>query len=209
MAVIQQFRTAVGGFNRQDVQEYIEQMTAAHRQEMAEIQKRLDESQGRGEQLERELSAAREETRGVREEQAKARAALEASERTVSRLRGELSQADSKLSVAKKETERLQARIGALEPLAEGYRELKDRVASVELDAHRRAQDEVNEARAEAERVRADTRKWLSRVMEEYGLLRQKLDGVLQQVMTLEAVPERIEPMDETARRLREQGGLK
>lgn len=32
MAVIQQFRTAVRGFNRQDVQDYIEQMAAVHRQ---------------------------------------------------------------------------------------------------------------------------------------------------------------------------------
>ena len=42
MAVIQQFRTAVRGFNRQDVQDYIEQMAAVHRQELAELQKRLE-----------------------------------------------------------------------------------------------------------------------------------------------------------------------
>ena len=36
-AVIQKFRTALGGFNRQDVQQYIEQTAAAHRQELAEL----------------------------------------------------------------------------------------------------------------------------------------------------------------------------
>lgn len=209
MAVIQQFRGAVGGFNRQDVQSYIEQMTAAHRQELAELQKRLEAAEDRGIGLEEALSAAREEVRAARAERDKASAARDASEKMVSRLRGELSQADAKLSVSKKEMERLQARVGALEPLAEGYRELKDRVASVELDAHRRAQDEVNEARSEAERVRADTRKWLGRVMEEYSQLREKVDELMRQILTLETVPERLAPLDETAKRLQSQGGLK
>ncbi len=35
---------------------------------------------------------------------------------------------------------------------------LKDRVATVELDAHRKAQDTVSQAQAEAERIRAETR---------------------------------------------------
>lgn len=208
-AVIQEFRTALGGFNRQDVQNYIEQLTVAHRQELEALQKRLEEAESRGAQLEEGLSAAQAEAEAAKTEQVRLGDALGSSEKMVSRLRGELSQADAKLTVAKKEMERLRAQVASLEPLAAGYRELKDRVASVELDAHRRAQDEVNEARAEAERVRADTRKWLGRVMDEYGQLREKLDGVLRQVMTLEVLPERIEPLDETAQRLRNQGGLK
>ena len=51
MAVIQQFRTAVRGFNRQDVQDYIEQMAAVHRQELAELQKRLEKSDRRIQEL--------------------------------------------------------------------------------------------------------------------------------------------------------------
>ena len=52
MAVIQQFRTAMRGFNRQDVQDYIEQMAAVHRQELAELQKKLDRSEDRIAELE-------------------------------------------------------------------------------------------------------------------------------------------------------------
>lgn len=51
-----------------------------------------------------------------------------------------------------------------MEPMAANYAKLKDRVATVELDAHRRAQDtvdqamaEVEEIHAEAERIRAET----------------------------------------------------
>ena len=56
MAVIQQFRTAVRGFNRQDVQDYIEQMAAVHRQELAELQKRLEKSDRRIQELEETVS---------------------------------------------------------------------------------------------------------------------------------------------------------
>ena len=56
-AVIQKFRTALGGFNRQDVQQYIEQTAAAHRQELAELQLRLDEAEDRAAQLENSLLA--------------------------------------------------------------------------------------------------------------------------------------------------------
>jgi len=205
MAVIQQFRTAMRGFNRQDVQDYIEQLAAAHRQELAELQKKLDQSDVRIRELE-EAEAGRDAAEG---EAARARAALESAGQTAGRLRGELSQAESKLAVAKKEMERLQARIGELEPLAEGYQKLRDRVAAVELDAHQRAQAEVNEARAAAERVRADTRTWLSGVMAEYSQLRAGLDGVLERLKALDQVPEKTKALDETAALLRERGGLK
>ena len=52
MAVIQQFRTAVRGFNRQDVQDYIEQLAAVHRQETAELRKQLEKSDRRIQELE-------------------------------------------------------------------------------------------------------------------------------------------------------------
>ncbi len=205
MAVIQQFRTAVRGFNRQDVQDYIEQMAAVHRQEMAELQKRLEKSDRRIEELEETVSSID----AMADESSKTRAALDSSNQMVSRLRGEMSQAEAKLTVAKKEMERLQAQIDALEPMATSYQEIKDRAANVELDAHQKAQAAVSEAKAEAERIRADTRRWLNRVMAEYSQLRAGLDGVLEQLQTLTAVPEKVGELDETAKQLREQGGLK
>jgi len=205
MAVIQQFRTAMRGFNRQDVQDYIEQLAAVHRQELAGLQKELDQSDARV----RELEEAVSDRDALQDELSKARTALEESGQTAGRLRGELSQAESKLAVAKKEMERLQARIDALEPLADGYRKLRDRAASVELDAHQKAQAEVGEAKAEAERVRADTRKWLGCVLAEYSRLRAGLDGVLERFQALDGVPEKARALDETAALLRERGGLK
>ena len=205
MAVIQQFRTAVRGFNRQDVQDYIEQLAAVHRQETAELRKQLEKSDRRIQELEETAS----NIDAMTAELAQTRTALESADQMVSRLRGELSPADAKLSVAKKEMERLQTQIAALEPLAAGYQEIRDRAANVELDAHQKAQAAVNEAKTEVERIRGDTRRWLSQVMEEYSTLRYGLDGVLEQIQTLAKEPEKVAELDKTAKKLRLQGGLK
>ena len=205
MAVIQQFLTAVRGFNRQDVQDYIEQLAAVHRQETAELRKQLEKSDRRIQELEETAS----NIDAMAAELAQTRSALESADQMVSRLRGELSQADAKLSVAKKEMERLQTQIAALEPLAAGYQEIRDRAANVELDAHQKAQAAVNEAKTEVERIRGDTRRWLSQVMEEYSTLRYGLDGVLGQLQTLAKEPEKVAELDKTAEKLRLQGGLK
>lgn len=215
-AVIQRFRGALNGFNRQDVQDYIEKLALAHRQELAELQKRLDQEEGRSAQMAEELASLR----GAGEAAAKVRGDLESYSRMVTRLKGELSQSESKLSVAKKELERLQAQVAALSPLAAGYQEIRDRAASVELEAHqraqeaeaearRRAQETVRAAQAEADRIWAETRSWLSKVLEQYGQLRGDMDGLVEQARAVSGGAARLELLDESARRLREQEGLK
>lgn len=215
-AVIQRFRGALNGFNRQDVQDYIEKLASAHGQELAELQKRLDQEEGRSAQMAEELAALR----GAEEAAAKVRGDLESSSRMVTRLKGELSQSESKLSVAKKELERLQAQVAALSPLAASYQEIRDRAASVELEAHqrgqeaeaearRRAQETVRAAQAEADRIRAETKSWLSKVLEQYIQLRGDLDGLVEQARAVSGGAARLELLDESARRLREQEGLK
>lgn len=215
-AVIQHFRAALNGFNRQDVQDYIEQLTAVHKQELWELQKRLEKAETRATELDTQVNAIK----GAAEEEAKAKASLDASTRMVTRLKGELSQSESKLSVAKKELERLQAQVSALGPMAASYQEIRDRAASVELEAHQRAQEAemearcraqemVGAARAEADRIRVETQGWLSKVLEQYGQLRGDLDVLVEQARAVSGGAERLELLDESARRLREQGGLK
>ena len=206
-AVIQKFRSALGGFNRQDVQQYIEQTAAVHRQDLEALQQRLDQAEDRAAQL-AALSGAENAKSGAAAEEAKARACLEESTRTLARLRGELSQTESKLAVAKQELSRLQTQVGKLEPMADSYVQLKDRVATVELDAHRKAQDTVSQAQAEAERIRTETRSWLEGVLAQYGTLRQGMDGLLEQVKLLSRGSERLGALDDAARALRERGGL-
>ena len=207
-AVIQKFRSALGGFNRQDVQEYIEQTAAAHRQELAQLQERLEQAEGRSAELEAALSGAESAKGSAAAEEAKARACLEESTRTLSRLRGELSQTESKLVVARRELERLQAQVGKLEPMASSYAQLKDRVATVELDAHRKAQDTLSQAQEESDRIRKETEEWLNGVLSQYEQLRRGMDGLLAQVQLLSRGSDCLGELDETAKLLRERGGL-
>ena len=207
-AVIQKFRSALGGFNRQDVQEYIEQTAAAHRQELAQLQERLEQAEGRSAELEAALSGAESAKGSAAAEEAKARACLEESTRTLSRLRGELSQTESKLVVAKQELGRLQAQVGKLEPMASSYAQLKDRVATVELDAHRKAQDTLSQAQEESDRIRTETEEWLNGGLSQYEQLRRGMDGLLAQVQLLSRGSDCLGELDETAKLLRERGGL-
>ncbi len=206
--VIHQFRTALGGFNRRDVQQYIEQSGAAHRKETAELKARLEEALRRQEELE----AALAETEGARgaaaAEEAKVREHLETSTQTLARLRGEQTETESKLAAARRELERLQAQVAQLAPLAEKYEQLKDRVATVELDAHRKAQSIVDEANGQAEELKDDTRRWLNDVLAQYGAVRQGVDVLLDQAKALTAVGEQTAALEEEAGRLKERGGL-
>ena len=199
--VIRRFRTALFGFNRKDVQQYIEQTAGACRQEMTRLQEQLDQAEERVGGLEDALSGAQSEKSTTAAEEARVRASLEESTRALSKLRGELSQTESKLVVARQELERLKEQVGAMKPMAEGYAQLKERVATVELDAHRKAQATVDEAQAESERIRADARAWLDGVLDQYGQFRQKMDALLDQARALE-------DLDETARGLRELAGV-
>ena len=199
--VIQQFRTALCGFNRKDVQQYVEQITEAHRQEAALLREQLEQAEKRVGELEAALSGAESEKSGAAAEEARVRASLEESTRTLSKLRGELSQTESKLVVARQELERLKSQVGTMKPMADNYAQLKERVATVELDAHRKAQGTVDEAQAEAERIRAETRAWLDGALAQYDQLRRGMEALLAQAQALDA-------LDETARSLRELGGL-
>ena len=205
--VIQKFRTALFGFNRKDVQRYMEQTADAHRQELALLQERLEQAEERSGELEAALTGAQSEKSSTAAEEAKVRASLEESTRALSRLRGELSQTESKLTVARKELERLKDQVGAMKPMAEGYAQLKERVATVELDAHRKAQNTVDEAQAEAERIRADTRAWLDGILAQYGQFRQGMDALLAQAQALGETTEQLEELDGTAQSLREMAG--
>ena len=199
--VIRKFRTALFGFNRKDVQQYMEQASAAHRQELTQLQERLDWTEERSGRLEAALSGAQSEKSSSAAEEAKVRASLEESTRALSKLRGELSQTESKLVVARQELDRLKEQVGDLKPMAEGYAQLKERVATVELDAHRKAQATVDEAQAEAERIRAETRAWIDGVLAQYGKFRQGMDSLLAKARELEC-------FDETARDLRDRCGV-
>ena len=227
--IIQKFRTSLHGFNRQDVQQYIEQVADAHRQELNLLQKQLEEARSRNAELEEAVSSVEIAKSDAAAEEARALASLETSTRALEQAREELSQTESKLVSAREELERLQAQVDAMGPMAENYARLKDRVATVELDAHRRAQDTVDQAMAEAEKIRAEAervhieteqareesehiraeaRRWADSVLTQYGQLRRGMDGLVRQARAIDQAAEQMGPLDKSAQRLQKLVGL-
>lgn len=207
--VIHKFRTAVGGFHRQDVLDYIESTDAAHRQQLQELQSRLDESEKARAELEDAMSGLQDEHGSMSAEEARVRAALEESTRTLSQLRGELTQKETALAAARQEVSRLREQVSCLEPMAKDYEDLKDRVAFVELDAHKKAQATMSEAEAEAEQIRQNVRQWLSGILGQYDRMCQALGEMEGHIKAVEQLSCDIRTDGgEAAQRMREWGGL-
>ena len=202
--VTQRFRGALAGFNRRDVTRYIEQSAAAHSRQVAGLEERLDQAERERDDALRELDGLRSERGDLAAEEARVRSSLEESTRTLAKLRGELTQTETKLGVAKAELERLQAKVAQLAPMAERYEQLKDRVATVELDAHRKAQATLDEAQGQADALRAEARQWLGRTLEEYDGLRGAMDDLFRKASAVSQWEETVRQADELARALRE-----
>lgn len=205
--VIQKFRGAVGGFNRRDVLRYIEQISVAHRKEMNELQKELTRCEAERLTLEQTLAGLEDEKGTVAAEEARVRASLEASTASLTRMRGELQEAETQLAAVRSELERYQREVAEMAPMAKSYEELKDRVATVELDAHRKAQATVDEARAQAEQLREETRQWVEGVMAQYGSVRDAVDEVLSHARAIAAMEEQVRQADSCAAALKERIG--
>ena len=133
---------------------------------------------------------------------------------------------EAELTAARSQLARLQEQVSQLEPMARRYHQLKDRVATVELDAHRKAQATVEEGEAQARQVmeqaqsqaqavleeghhqarqlQAQTRQWLEQVMGDYQVLRQGLGELFGSVRTLTVLAQRVEEMDKQMQSLQE-----
>ena len=181
------FRTAVvGGFNRQDVLDYIEARAREHRERCAALQKTVDEERRRRETAEAEASAGRERIGALEEELSgtKQRAGDQGAE--AARLRGELEQVRGELERERRERaaleeglQELRGRADRWELGAKAYDELKDRTATIELEAHQRARTIEREAEERAARVRAAAERLLDRVQAGYARLRGDVDATI------------------------------
>lgn len=166
--VVCQFRTALAGFHREDVLNYITQTFQAQSCEIEKLQK----------EVERERKA-----RLKAEKRLHGRSGQELSEADFGQdgMEGDSSawnQLQENLAQAEQELAQIQAEIAwkqnQLEETARHYEELKERMASMEREAHHTSQTIVEEARCQAEAIRTDARQWLEGVVGYYnGLWRE------------------------------------
>lgn len=162
------FRTAmVGGFNRQDVLEYISASAREHQSEIEAYRAGADKLRGERDELRgsvEELSGQRERADGLERELAEMKRAF-----------AELERVNARLS---KNQDDLQAEISRLSLRILDYendeRELGDarlRAEELEMKAYRRAEEIESEAAAEADGVRREAQQSVTE-------LREKLEGI-------------------------------
>ena len=188
-----QFRTAtLGGFQKQDVLDYIERSSKDHGDKLAGLQRELEEArralcaveEEKG-ALARELAAAQERERTLTEEREAAAAAAGQASQETSALREELEAERLRLAETEAVLEQTMEEVDRLRPAAEAFARLKDRTAGIELEAHCRAQGVQAEAEERAQKTREQVEQWLRR-------MRAEIDAAVSQVSGGLAEAERI-----------------
>ena len=165
------FRSAAfGGFNRQDVMDYLERLVKEHNQALEQTNTQLTEARNEADQLREQAAQLREE----------ARQAKEALERATAEQQNAQEQFDL-LAALRSENERLRRQADQCQADADAYAAIKERTAGIELEAHRRAQAIVDEAQAQAEQVRRELGQWLERVERDYYDLRAQVGTTVTQ----------------------------
>lgn len=174
------FRGAVvGGFNRQDVLNYIESSARETGARLTLLQKEMEKNRLAKETQAQELSVFKERAESLQQELEALRKDYEASSAALSEAREELDREKEEHSLLAKEFSLLKEKAARWETGASAYAELKDRTATIELEAHQRAQTIESQAEEKAQRIRTAAEQILHRVQAGYGRLRGDLDATI------------------------------
>ena len=168
-----QFRTAaLGGFHKQDVLRYLERSAKEHREKTAELERelagvkadkaRLEEEKG---EMERRQALLEEENQRLAADLADREAAL--------------ADATAGKETAERQEAALQEEAEKLRPAAKAYEAVKDRTASIELEAHGRAQAIEEEGRQKAKKHQQELVDWSAQLQAAYHRLRSDMDATL------------------------------
>ena len=174
------FRSAMfGGFNRQDVLEYLENSAQQAARQQQELQAQLDQArqeltdrQSQESDGQEQLEKAQQEAEALQSQLDQANADLTISRETVSHLSKELEQARQELQTWKDKA-------AALEPDAQAYASLKERAAGLELDAHRRAQLVQDQAEGQVRQPHEQMAQWSHQDRLEYEALRAEVESTV------------------------------
>lgn len=156
------FRSALSGFNRQDVTEYIERT----RKQAEETQTRLEEEAQRARQEYAEARQALDGCAAEKEELARqleemtlkfthAKNNWEAQAQAKESFRQDVAQRDQTVRELTEENQGLFRRVQDLEDQLAAMRLEKERITQLELDAHQRADEVVAQANASAQAIQA------------------------------------------------------
>ena len=160
--------SAFGGFNRQDVLNYLETTTKEAAARQQELEQQLEEANQAASRQQSALEESRSQAEHLTYENGELKAHMERASADLAELRDENGRLTTRLTSAEEELTALRARVAELEPDALAYRAVKERTAGVELEAHGRAQRIVADAEEQARQIRQQTGRWLQRGEGEY-----------------------------------------
>lgn len=174
------FRSAAfGGFHRQDVLNYIESSAKEQREKTAALQKKQEEAARTSQSAQKAAQEAQTLADGLGAELKQLKQDL--CDRT-----GALNAAQTALTQARTEGAGLREQVGDLrgqvsrmEVGARAYDELKDRTATIELEAHQRAHVIEREAEERARKTREAAEQLLCRIRAGYERLRTDVDATI------------------------------
>ena len=184
-----QFRNSMfGGFNRQDVLDFLTSSAEKTNEELNRrqasfeaLEKEHKDCLQRSEQLSEQLEQTgreREEFKHQAEQLTLELARVSAADQNKG---AELETLRAQLTRAQEELEQLRAQVGKLAPDAEAYVAIKERTAGVELEAHRRAQSVEARARIMAGDLQRQMEQWMAKVEQQYGQLKQEVEASVEQ----------------------------
>lgn len=184
-----QFRNSMfGGFNRQDVLDFLTSSAEKTNEELNRrqasfetLEKEHKDCLQRSEQLSEQLEQTgreREEYKHQAEQLTLELARVSAADQNKA---AELETLRAQLTRAQEELEQLRAQVGKLAPDAEAYVAIKERTAGMELEAHRRAQSVEARARIMAGDLQRQMEQWMAKVEQQYGQLKQEVEASVEQ----------------------------
>lgn len=177
------FRTvAFGGFHKQDVLNYITSASKDYQDQSVDLKQKAESAQ-------KERDALAEKYEAAEAARKKSAADCERLSATLTERTNALEHAERELSVLKEKHEKAVARLAELDEKlprlqadAEAYTALKDHTATIELEARRKAQETIDQAQAQAAKIRSELESWLRRVQNGYQHLRSDMTATVTQL---------------------------
>jgi len=180
-----QFRNAMfGGFNRQDVLDFLTSSAEKNNEELNGLRERcegleqdLEHSREECAQLKSQLEQAsreRDEYKNQAEQLTLEIARVSTADQSKA---AELEQKNARLAQVQAELDELRALVSRISPDAEAYAAIKDRTAGMELEAHRRAQSVEARARIMAGDLQRQMEQWMAKVSQQYAERRAEVEA--------------------------------
>lgn len=187
-----QFRTsAVGGFQKKDVLEYIEQSNRTHSEALEALKRSLVQEEKAKDALAEQLTQAEEKVDQEALHKEELTRLSEGYETQVSQLTAQVEDLQQRLATLTQEKTTLSQENAALierlkvcEVQAQCYETIKERTAGMELEALRRAQVLENDAQTRVDEIWAQLEAHVQLVEQRYQALRTKLSAITAQATT-------------------------